>query len=374
MRKKIGVLTFHIAHNYGAMLQAYALPKALEALGYDCETIHYCFPYIYPWGHIEYLPELCEKHGKVGGFLRFVKRSVKGEYRLRLKKVKFERFIYHTMTLSEKSYHFSDEMNNMDYDTVIFGSDQIWNSQLTNGIAEEYVGGFDCLEKTKKIAYAASCGRSSFTQEECEHYYPLLKAFSAIGVREQGFCESLCNDGFAAKTVLDPTLLLSKKQWSELPSKRKHSIKTPKKDYLLVYVFDEDPAVYGFVDKLAEKFKLEICVIAYSIKDEIKKYNVYDNCGPEDFVELFAGAARVVTTSFHGMVFSILFEKEFYCIPHPTLHERTDSLLSLLGLEERNCTDVTNIPDIKEIDWHDVGERLDELRNESLKFLKEAIG
>ena len=63
-QKKIGTLTFHIAHKYGAMLQAYALPKAVEALGHHCEIIHYCFPYIYQWGHIEYLPELCEKHGK----------------------------------------------------------------------------------------------------------------------------------------------------------------------------------------------------------------------------------------------------------------------------------------------------------------------
>ena len=373
-RKKIGTITFHIAHNYGAMLQAYALPKAAETLGYQCEIIHYCFPYIYQWGHIEHLPELCEKHGVIGGFLRFAKRFIKGEYRADLKKSKFERFIYQKMPVSEKSYHSLEEMNKMDYDAILFGSDQIWNSQLTDGIAKEYVGGFECLKKTKKIAYAASCGKSEFTKEECEHYYPLLKTFKAIGVREQNFCNSICADGFAAKVVLDPTLLLTKNQWTELTEKRKHKVKLPEKDYLLVYAFDEDPTIYEFIDRIADKYKLEVCVIAYNVKEETKKYKIYNNCGPEDFVELFAKASRVITTSFHGTVFSILFEKEFYCIPHPTLHERTDSLLSQLDLEERNCSDFTNFVDNSAIDWHNVSKRLDILRSESLQFIKEAIG
>lgn len=371
--KRIGTLTFHIAHNYGAQLQAYALPKAVETLGYHCEVIHYCFPYIYGWGHVEYLPELCERYGKLGGTLRFVRRFIKGNYNANLNKIKFERFIYRVMPLSSRAYHSVDEMQNMDYDAILFGSDQIWNSNLTDGFAKEYVGGFACLEKTKKIAYGASCGRSSFTEEERGQYYPFLKSFHAVGIREQGFCESLCQDGFAAQTVLDPTLLLTKNQWSQLTKKRRHGIKLPQKDYLLVYAFEEDPSIYELVDELAEKYGLEVCVIAYNMKEEIKKYQVYQNCGPEDFLALIAGASRIVTTSFHGTVFSIIFEREFYCIPHPTLHERTDSLLALLGLEERNCSSKTEPAALSNIDWNSVRSRLEKLRNESLEFIKEAI-
>ena len=194
-----------------------------------------------------------------------------------------------------------------------------------------------------------------------------------MGIREQGFCETLCKDGFYAQTVLDPTLLLNKTQWSQLIDNRKHGIKLPKNDYLLVYVFDEDPSVYNFVDNIAAKYGLDVCVIAYHLKDEIKKYQVYQNCGPEDFLELISKASRIVTTSFHGTVFSIIFEKEFYCIPHPTLHERTDSLLSLLELDKRNCSADTDITAMQPTDWTKICEKLDNLRKKSLNFLKEAI-
>lgn len=372
--KKVGTLTFHIAHNYGAMLQAYALPKAVESLGHRCEIIHYCFPYIYKWGHVVRFSDLQETHGLIGGTLRFIKRLLKGTYNPGLQKNKFEHFIYHTMPLSKTAYHSAAEMQHMDYDAILFGSDQIWNSGLTGGIATEFVGGFACPPKTKKIAYAASCGRSCFNEEEKESYYPLLGSFSALSVREQGLCRSLCEDGFPAKPVLDPTLLLTKQQWQGLIKARKYKHFGPKKDYLLVYVFDEDPSIYRLIDSVAKKYNLEVCCIAYAMKDELKKYHVYTDCGPEDFVALFAGASRVVTTSFHGTVFSILFEKPFYCIPHPTLHERTDSLLALLDLTNRNCSADTDIAAMEAIDWTNISEKLDSHRKESLAFLKEAIG
>ena len=372
--KKVGTLTFHIAHNYGAMLQAYALPKAVEALGHRCEIIHYCFPYIYPWGHVERFSEVLERHGLLGGTLRFIKRFLSGTYDPNLQKNKFEHFIYRTMPLSKKAYHSATELNDLDYDAILFGSDQIWNSALTNGIAGEFAGGFSCPEKTKKIAYAASCGRSCLSREEKECYYPLLESFSALGVREQGFCSALCADGFPAKLVLDPTLLLTKCQWQELIRRKKHQRIRPKKDYLLVYVFDEDPSLYRLVDAVAEIYDLEVCCIAYKMKDELKKYRVYTDCGPEEFVSLIAGASRVITTSFHGTVFSLLFEKPFYCVPHPTLHERTDSLLALLDIAHRNCNADTDILAMEEIDWTRVSEEICRHRTASLNFLKEAIG
>ena len=371
--KKVGTLTFHIAHNYGAMLQAYALPKAVESLGYKCEIIHYCFSHIYRWGHIQYLPELCKKHGIVGGSLRFAKKLIKGVYNPNGKQQRFERFIYETMQLSESAYYSAQELNGMDYDAILFGSDQIWNSQITGGIAKEFAGGFDCLEKTKKIAYAASCGRNTFNEEEKEQYYPQIKSFHALGIREQGFCQSLCDDGFPARQVLDPTLLLTKEQWLSMTQSGRKKTVLPKKDYLLIYVFEEDPSVYKLVDKVAEKYGLEVCCIAYQMKDEIKKYRVFQNCGPKEFVELIAGASRVVTTSFHGTVFSILFEKEFYCVPHPTLHERTDSLLELLDLGDRNCSPDTKIDEMSDVNWENVKNKLDVLRTESLQFIQESI-
>lgn len=373
-RKKIGTLTFHIAHNYGAVLQAYALPKAVQSIGYDCEIIHYCFPYIYRWGHVERLKELCRNYGFIFGSLRYMKRLLKGEYNPKLKKNKFERFIYRTMTLSETTYRNCNDLAMMDYDAILFGSDQIWNSQLTGGIAMEFVGNFLCYEKTKKIAYAASCGRNSFLDEEKEQYYPLLKKFRALGIRETGLCRSLCDDGFDAVNVLDPTLLLTREDWDNMADTVPSDIAVPERKYLLVYIFDEDLSIYSFIDEIAQKKDLEVCVIAYNKKPETEKYRVHINCGPADFIRLIAGSSAVVTTSFHGTVFSIIYEKDIYCVPHPTLHERTDSLLSLLGMDERNCNYAIDLANMKPIDWIEVNKRLSDARQKSLDFLKEAIG
>lgn len=373
IKKKVGTMTFHTAHNYGAMLQAYALPHAVRSLGYDCEVIHYCFPYIYGWWHVERWRDLYANHGLIGGTLRFVKRYILGTYNPNLKQNKFEEFMYKKIPLSKTEYYTVEAMRNMDYDAVLFGSDQIWNSQLTGGIAKEFVGGFECLPGTRKIAYAASCGRTAFLDEEKAQYYPLLKEFNALGVREYGLCQSLCNDGFDAKQVLDPTLLLTKDQWNEMIRSSKHRVKMPEKDYLLVYVFDEDNSIYQLIDGIAAKYDLDVCVIAYHMKPEIEKYNVYQNCGPEDFIRLIAGASQIVTTSFHGTVFSILYERGFYCVPHPTLHQRTDSLLLSLNLSDRNCSGDTNIDEMDSIDWREVKQRLDVLREGSLKFLREAL-
>lgn len=373
--KKVGTLTFHVAHNYGAVLQAYALPKAVEAMGYDCEIIHYCFPRIYQWGHVEHYSELRKKHGFTGGTLRFIKRLISGVYAPGRLQNKFEHFIYHTMPLSKKAYYTAEELKNMDYDAILFGSDQIWNSKITGGIAKEFVGGFECKNRTKKIAYAASCGGEDFSSEEKENYYPLLRNFSALGIREQSFCQFLSQADFPAKLVLDPTLLLTKQQWRSLIESPKHQRIVPKKEYLLVYAFEEDPSVYRLVDAVAEKYDLEVYCIAYKMKEELKKYHVFTNCGPEEFIALIAGASKVVTTSFHGTVFSILFEKSFYCVPHPSLHERTDSLLKLLALEDRNnCSANRELDEIQAINWAEVSKRLGSLREQSLAFLREAIG
>ncbi len=373
-QKKVGTLTFHIANNYGAMLQAYALPIAVRNLGYDCEVIDYRFPYIYNMGHVEYFEELRGKYGFAGGGLRYIKRLLRGDYNPELKINKFDYFRTNIMPLSKKAYMNAAQLGDIDYDAVLFGSDQIWNSRLTGGIAKEFAGGFPCKVRTKKIAYAASCGRSEFNETEKNEYYPLLGGFKALGIRESGLCKSLEADGFNAKHVLDPTLLLDKSDWEAMVNRAKSDIKLPEGKYILVYVFDEDNRVYDFVDKLAEKEKREVCVIAYKKKAETEKYKVYDNCGPVDFVKLFLGAAAVVTTSFHGTAFSVIFRKDLYCIPHPTLHERTDSLLYLLEIGHRICSPRTDPYKTEPINWESVSNILTENQVRSLEFLKEAIG
>ena len=366
---KIGILTFHIAHNYGAMLQAYALPNAVKKMGFECEVIDYRFPYIDSWSRIERWHDLVKKHGAFGGGLRFVNRMIHGYYSQKNMHIKFDAFERNIIPHSETIYKSKLELNNMPYDVILFGSDQIWNSALTNGIAEEYIGGFECLPQTRKVAYAASCGTSDFQEESKKTYYKYLKDFCSIGVREESFCKTLCSHGYDAKFVLDPTLLLTVDDWKEIiPEEKKMQLNR----YLLLYVFEEDEKIYDMVREYAKKHGFEIIVVAYKKKNAMYGMTVRTDCGPLEFLSLFYYADHVITTSFHGTVFSILFHKDFHCIPHPKYHERTDSLLGMFGLEDHNMNELTAFYDI-ETNWSEVDTILNNRRKLSFSFLKQAL-
>ena len=366
---KIGTLTFHIAHNYGAMLQAYALPTAVRKMGYSCEVIDYRFPLIDSWSRVERLGDLIAKYGWIGGGLRYVKRIATGYYRRKDMHINFDYFERNIIPTSKKIYRAKSDLNLLPYDVIIFGSDQIWNSSITGGISEEYIGAFECLPKTKKIAYAASCGTADFQPESKEFYDDCLKSFYAVSVRESEFAKTLIARGIKSTCVVDPTLLLTAEDWKKLlPQKQTEQ----KRKYLLLYAFEEDEKLYGLAREYAQKNDLEIIAIAYAKKDSMYGMTVLTDCGPLEFLSLFANAEHVITTSFHGTVFSIIFHKDFHCIPHPQYRERTDSLLSLLELSDHNVNELTKFTDIA-TDWNQVEAVLENHRNAAILFLKETI-
>ncbi|MGN0323994.1 MAG: polysaccharide pyruvyl transferase family protein [Oliverpabstia sp.] len=369
MEKRIGILTFHIAHNYGAMLQAYALPTAVKKMGFECEVIDYRFPYIDSWSRIERWNELVEKYGIFWGGMRFMNRLIHGYYSKHNMHIKFDAFERNIIQHSETIYRSKAELNNMPYDVILFGSDQIWNSALTNGIAEEYIGGFECSPGTKKIAYAASCGKSDFQEDSRTVYYDYLKDFYAIGVREESFCKTLISNGYDAKSVLDPTLLLTSNDWQKIIPKE---TKAHSNNYLLLYSFDEDEKIYDLTREYAKNHGFQIIVVAYKEKSVMHGMKVKTDCGPLEFLSLFFHAKHVITTSFHGTVFSILFHKEFHCVPHPEYRARTDSLLNMFGLENHNVNKLIEFHDI-ETNWDEVDIMLEYRRNQSISFLKQAI-
>ena len=366
---KVGTLTFHIAHNYGAMLQAYALPTVVKKMGFECEVIDYRFPYIDSWSRIERWDDLVEKYGIFWGGIRFVNRLIHGYYSKHNMHIKFDEFERNIIPHSETVYKSKSKLNNMSYDVILFGSDQIWNSALTNGIAEEYIGGFECLPGTRKIAYAASCGTSDFQEESRSVYYDCLKDFCAIGVREESFRKTLSSCGYDAKCVLDPTLLLTADDWRKIIPEEK---KVNSCNYLLLYAFDEDEKIYNLTREYAKKHGFQVVVVAYKEKSVMYGMTVRTDCGPIEFLELFFYAKHVITTSFHGTVFSILFQKNFHCVPHPEYRTRTDSLLEMFALENHNVDELVSFHDI-ETDWDKVNTILEYRRNLSISFLKQAL-
>lgn len=368
-KHKIGILTFHIAHNFGAMLQSYALPTALQKLGYDCEVIDYRFHYIDRWNRIEHFSDLVARCGLIGGGIRYIKRIFTGYYFRNDMHIKFDRFERKIIPHSKKIFRNKTDLNNMQYDIILFGSDQIWNSALINGIAEEYIGGFECLPYTKKVAYAASCGSSDFQPESRELYDNYLKDFFSISVREKAFQETLSNRGFQAEWVLDPTLLLKSEDWKHLVSDVR---KISYNKYLLIYAFEVDDSIYDLARQYAQKKGLEIVAIAYKENPAMYGMKVVMNCGPLEFVSLFVNAEHIIAASFHGTAFSIILHKNFHCLPHPKYHERTDSLLSMFSLTDHNINLKTELNDIN-TDWDKVDSLLNIYREKSVHFLINAI-
>ena len=381
---KVGVVTFHFAKNFGAMLQAYAMCQAVRSLGADCEVIDYRYPVMYRgegrislyeqyfvhrrWNPV--LPAIAK--GLVRWVLSFLRKdSVQAK--------KYRQFMNHEIPLSRRVR--DRDLPLLAYDAYICGSDQIWNARITSGLCPAYFCEFAKQQNARKVAYAASCGKGEFPLAMKDEVISLLKNFDAIGVREDSLCTHI-NETMdlipKAVHVLDPTLLLDRKDWQSIAVEPSFPGFATEK-YLLIYLVEETPAfqwVYALARKIASARKLKIVKIARPSDvcgDSLLDVTSITDCGPQEFLGLIQHAGFVLAGSFHGLVFSILFNRQFCCIPHMTCRARTDSLLEMLGLNSRNASEVSESSS-REIVFDQVNETLGEKRSESLIFLKQAIG
>lgn len=373
-RKKILVatMTFHIAHNYGAMLQAYALQQAICKLGFRCEVLDYRFQYIDQWSGIRSRHDLEQEYGTLGGNLRFLHRYIKGNYRnISVMRRKFDQFMRKDIKLSKKVYFTPEALKNAKYDVIVFGSDQIWNPELTNGLALEYFGKYFNTTSMRLMSYAASCGRAGFKEEYKKEILPLLRKFFSLGIREKGLTEFLRKEwGLPAQTVLDPVFLLSQEEWVELGEKADIKIKRP---YLLIYTFQTDDDIYVLARDIAQKYGLEMVAISYNRDERMTDIIQLTECGPKDFISLIYNADFVCTSSFHGMAFSIIFEKDFYCMGHPLYSQRNKDLLELIGMDSRLFFKRNEIKSIEKCDYYFASRQVKKEKEKSLKFLETSI-
>ena len=370
-KKRVATMTFHMAHNYGAMLQAYALENAVNKLGVSCEVLDYRFPYIDQWSGIKTLSETQKESGFLLGILKYLNRYMRNYRKADLRRKKFNDFMRQDLKLSKKTYFKAEELETADYDAILFGSDQIWNPDLTGGLAFEYMGKYFDAEHTKLISYAASCGTESLKEEFESEYYSLLKRFSAIGIREKGLTDFIEQKyKLCAQTVLDPVFLLNREDWSKLSE---GADVTENEPYLLVYAFQTGDDIYRLARRIAAERKLKLITISYQKQNSLNDMIQLTECGPKDFVSLIQNADFICTTSFHGMAFSIIFEKNFYCIGHPQYSRRNSDLLALVGMNDRMISKESDVIHIENCDYKNTREILKHEKQSSLDFLYKAI-
>lgn len=349
--KKVGILTFHFANNYGAVLQAYALRKAINQLP-DCEA-----------EIINYVPK---------GYrcIPFDERE-ESLHLLEGKRNKMENFLTRECGICTPML---SEVSGNEYDYYCVGSDQVWNTDMFGGQNEEYF--FPHLDNDAvRISYAASIGTEADRINEtifCKY----LPKFQAISLREYNYISylnKLCN--VSCESVLDPTLLLESSVYESLADKNIRM----SEPYILLLWYNmpgENTRYVEFVNKLSRKYDLPV---VHSIINA-PRYMFYKDggCmmyeGIEGFLWYMKNAEFVVTNSFHGSIFAVQFQRPFYIFISKLRRSRLDCLVNTLGIKERVVDRYIDFREInKKIDFSLIKEKVVENREKSFQFLKKAL-
>ena len=327
-RTSTGILTLSSSENYGAVLQCHSLCKYLNDNYSDTEIIDFVPDFI-----IGRYPLISLNKTSFGALLFSIIISFI-EFPLKfLKRIRFNHFRYIDSRYSNKKYikRFRDDL----YDQYIVGGDQVFNLKLTNYDQEFFLLGLN----NKKSTYAASFGVDVF-DEKCKSLLAKgLDSFEYISIREKTGC-NLLRDLLPQKEVvqlIDPVFLNDKKYWSNIASKR-----IIKNEYILLYIFVEFELAYEIAKELKiDNNDLEIVLINDSYSKMRTDVRNIKAVGPKQFLSLIKNAECIITDSFHGTAFSIIFNKQFYSIPYKGTESRINDMLELFNLKNRIVTKYT---------------------------------
>ena len=356
----VGIITFHCQYNCGSALQAYALQEKIKELGYACKILNY-----YYWNDMKnYDIRWYSKNPKV---ILFDFYTWKNCYK---RKKYYKNFQKKYLILTQRTDDWKTLRNiSEDCDTLVCGSDQIWNMDITKNIHPAFF--LEFASNTQKcIAYAPSVSLADIPESYYNALRIALKKFSSISVRES------CTAGQLEKIidrkvfcVLDPTLLHNTSFYDNLLSE--YTIPVPQK-YVFVYCLhymNLKP-----LSKAAEEYAIRhdakiVYFNKFNIHNKLYKLNIF-KYGPEAFLFAIKYADFVIADSFHAAVFSILYKKQFLIYTLKGGKSRMDSLFDKLGIAKNYLNDNKEyVP----IDYGKVFCRLNKLKEESLAFLKEAL-
>lgn len=370
---RIGIITQPLANNYGGLLQNYALQTVLKRMGHEPITLD------------QYI---VKPHSLLRTVIRTIKdilkniikkvlhvgipheQSYKVEKRISTIGANTQRFIDTYINKSPKlygkdvtyQYCIANNINNF-----IVGSDQVWRKAFNIRIYNSFLD-FAQDINGKKIAYAASFGIDEweFNKEETSIIRSLIKGFDAVSVRESSgvqLCKQYLN--VDAEFVLDPTMLLNQDDYLRLIPQELKTQNKPGR--LFTYILDNNPEKQKIIDTIAKDKKLT----PFSITVFGDKISNTESVSVEEWLNAFNEAEFVICDSFHAVVFSIIFNKDFLVIANAERgNARFDSILTLFGLQKRLVKSVEEIKKADwQIDWNRVNVKVKEMQNKSMNFL-----
>ncbi len=373
-KKTAGIITMHRVMNYGSVLQAFALQQIVKKLGYDVQLIDYMYPNKF---HLDKRGQksLIYKITKtVYGFLRKCLFAIKYQGD---KQTKIDNFCKKYFNLSSVRYDSPDAINNNppDYDVYITGSDQVWNPTFTYA-DEAFMLSF--AGDKRRIAYAPSVTQRNIPDEYKEIFITNLSKYSSLSVRDNYSAEDLSKLlGRKVETVCDPVLLLDSNDYSTIANGSK--LKVDEKYillYILDYMFDPYPEITSIISKIKQQYKIPVYFI-WGNKNRVTECGA-DRYIPipsvEDFLYLIKNASMVVTTSFHGTAFSLIFRKQFLAVTNDSAKDsRIGDLLNNVGMSSNCISYKSDFEVYNEVDYSVVGPQIDAYVAKSRDYLAESL-
>lgn len=328
----VGILTFHCADNVGALLQAYGLKRYLQDQGAQAEIIPYeppfltgrlgPFPYVPPKVFIRnswYLWKIWN------GLKRFyIRKESSADSRKNMARFRQEFLV----EKNRRKIRSVLGLRRVSCRVLLVGSDQIWNPEITYGLRRAYFGGFWNKRIQRTVAYAASMGREELPPKYEKRFARLLSHVDAVSLREAGALPYVRRQGREARAVLDPVFLPGAEVWETIEKRPK------RQGFILVYQVQDHPKLREFAEELSREKGLPVV--------QLQAYGNYENgfetdrtAGPSEFLGYLHQADYVVTNSFHGVAFSIIYEKRFAAFLHNQYGARIRNVLKTFGLENR---------------------------------------
>lgn len=378
---RIGILTLPLHTNYGGILQAYALQTVLERMGH--QVVVFDRPLEKSKLPLWKMPYSYTK--------RFIKKYFFGK---KDEHIFWERYVYHcslvprqyTQRFINQRIHryiirsFND-IKEEDFDAIVVGSDQIWREiyfKISFGQDSDFSNAFLAFTKgwkIKRIAYAASFGKDDIKEYSAAELHDIrnaIRLFNSVSVREESGV-TICKKEFGvdAQWVLDPTLLLTHKDYEALGP----NIQDSNGNSLMFYVLDDNVEKDELAQKIANDKGLRVLRANGRVEDTSAPIEEKIQPPVENWLGDFVSSSYVITDSFHACVFSILFHRQFTVIANKERgYARFSSLLKLFGLESRLISSPSEYKPQSDIDYSFVDKILDIQREKAMSFLEEALG
>ena len=367
---KIAIFTvFRGLYNYGQILQAYALTEYLNKNGHDAFLVEYKHD-------VDATRVRYEHHKNLQNYLKCAIKELTLFDNIAQKlsdKKKFLPFKKKHLKIYKDKYNNIYQLKNNPPQAEVYltGSDQIWGIHMAR--IEAFFLNFGS-NKIKRIAYAPSFGRPSLAQSEIKKLTPLINAYQAIGVRESSAIE-LCNllNYKNAEWVPDPTILLTQQEWKKVMDPQS-PFKTHKKK-IFIYIIGEDNDQR--IIQLAERFSNKEMIIC---SDNLNNKYQNSNLPIQSWISAINNCDLMITNSFHGTMFSLIFQKNFYTFERigdeRRMNVRINSLLDLLNLKKHIIPENANInliPNLNISNWDEINEKFSNWKEKGISFLTKNI-